>query len=143
MKKYYLIKIFYRNKNWFLIWYSDDVDGVVANGNRISIFENIDQVVGFAKDNGIVLEEGLTILNIIDITNLTEKTRNVMLSYNCKELFDIWNILGDIAMSTNDKFIGNSDDEVTRDVYEKLFYGSNLRIINRDMEEYHPMFDED
>lgn len=145
MKKYYLVKMFYSNKDLFSIWYAndDDADGFIVHKNRISVFKSSQEAISFAKNSGLVLEQGITTFDIIDIINIIEKIKNVMLSENCHELFDIWNIFGDIAKSTNEKFIGNSDDELTRDVYEKLFYGSNLRVITQDMEEYHPMFDEE
>ena len=85
----------------------------------------------------------MAIFNIVDIDNLIDKINNVTESGICKELLDIWNILGDMAKSTGAMFRGNFDDELTRDVYEKLFYGSNLRVINQGMEEYHPIFDEE
>jgi len=144
MKKYYMLRFFYLNKNLFLIWYNDEeVDGFITNESKIIIFDNITDATNYAKENAIFLEQGITTFNIVDIDNLSDKIKNVVVSENCHELFDIWNILGDMAKSTNTMFSGNSDDELTRNIYEKLFYGSNLKVIVQDMGEYHPIFDEE
>jgi hypothetical protein len=130
----------YLARELFLIWYSDDIDGFVVNGNKILNFNSREDAIRFAEKNKIELNESIT---VFDFANMDSKITNTHVSENCRVLFDIWNLFGDISNSTNQNFIGNSDDEVTRVVYEKLFYGINLKVITKDMDEYHPKLDEE
>jgi hypothetical protein len=143
LKTYYLVKISYLTRELFLIWYSDDIDGFVVKENKIVSFNSSEDATSFAAKSKIELNESITNYDIFDFTNIDNKITNTHVSENCRDLFDIWNLFGDIANSTNQNFIGNSDDEVTRAVYEKLFYGINLRVITKDMDEYHPKLDEE
>ena len=137
-RKYYLIKIFYQSQNLFLIWYADDEDGFVMSENRILVFKNIYDAFSFSGDIGIALEQVVANFDIINIADLTKKIKNTMSPENCRELLDMWNLFGDMALCLKTFFVGNSDDELIRDVYEKLFYGSNIKVIMKNMGEYHP-----
>ena len=46
-----------------------------------------------------------------------------------------------IEKKLNEEFIGDYNDEEIIDIYNKLFYGSNLELLKN--EEYHPSFNVD
>lgn len=52
----------------------------------------------------------------------------------------MWNIINDVYYSINKEFIGNSSEYNI--VYDKLFYGNNLPVINHTREKYNPIFSE-
>ena len=49
MRKYYLMRIIYKNKRLFVIWYGDEEDGFVIKSNRLLTFESIGDAKTFAE----------------------------------------------------------------------------------------------
>ena len=139
MRKYYLIKIIYKNKRLYVIWYGDEEDGFVVEYNRLVTFESIDDAKFFAERNHILLEEGISIYVFSDAIELNDQIND---SEKCGMIINIWNFFSDLAKTLNEEFIGDSDQEQILKIYEKLFYGCNLKAINQGKEEYHPSFDE-
>ena len=54
---------------------------------------------------------------------------------------DTWHLFSDLSKSLNEEFVGDYNDEEIVDIYNKLFYGSNLKLLKN--EEYHPSFNVD
>lgn len=139
MRKYYLIRLIYKNKNMFAIWYSDDEDGFVVEGHRLVTFESIDDAKVFAEKRHILLESEIA---IYDFSNVIELIGQIDDSKNCRTIINMWNLLSDLAKTLNEEFMGDSDQEQILDIYNKLFYGSNLKVISQGNEEYYPSFDD-
>ena len=139
MRKYYLMKIIYENKRLFVIWYSDNEDGFVVEGHRLVTFESIDDVKLFAEKNHILLE---TEISTYDFSNVIELIDQINDSKKCCTIINLWHFFSDLAKTLNEEFIGDSDQEQILEIYEKLFYGSNLKAVNQGKEKYHPRFDE-
>ena len=137
MKKYYLIKVIYRNREFFLIWYSDIEDTFLLHEQKLLMFKNLKDIKIFAEKQGFLLEEEIT---VYDFSNIIDLINHVELSENCCTLFAAWNFFSDLAKSINEEFVGDSDEELILNIYDKLFYGCNLKALKRD-EEYHPKFD--
>ncbi len=144
MRDYYLIRIIYKDIDVYLIWYcSDDEDGVLVHEERLLTFANVEEAKSFAEEQEWLLNEGIS---LYDLSNITELIDKIELSENCHELINIWNMLSDIAKLINGEFIGvigDMDEGITLDIYGKLFYGSNLRVLSVGDEEYHPTFDDE
>lgn len=137
MKKYYLIRVIYENRDCFLIWYSDIEDAFLVYEQKLLMFKNLNDVKRFAEKQVFLLEEEIT---VYDFSNIIDLINHIELSQNCHKLFDAWNFFSDLAKALNKVFIGDSEEEFIMDIYDKLFYGSNLKVLKRD-EEYHPTFD--
>ncbi len=60
-------------------------------------------------------------------------------SDDCKMIIDLWNLYSDISSFLNIEYVGNLQDDLTIKVYDKLVYGSNIKLLKHD--EYHPSFD--
>lgn len=135
--KYYLIKVIYENRDCFLIWYSDDEDGFYCSGQKLVMFPTLNEIKEFAGRHGIFLETEIT---EYDFTNIMDCINNIELSENCHTLLAAWNFFSDFAKTINGEFIGDSEEKIIWDIYQKLFYGSNLKVLKKD-EEYHPAFD--
>lgn len=137
MKKYYLVRVIYKNRDFFLIWYSDIEDAFLLFEQKILIFQNINDVKKIVEKQNLLLEEEIT---VYDLSNIIDLINHIELSENCHTLFNAWNFFGDLAKALNKVFIGDSEEELIMDIYDKLFYGSNLKELKND-DEYHPTFD--
>jgi hypothetical protein len=134
----------FKGKTIFFIWYTGEeatADGFITAEHKIVVFNQMLSAENFAKNHMIQLEQDVTTYHIVDIDNLVDKINNLHIAENCRLLLKTWNIVSDMAKSIGTKYIGDSDDELTRGIYEKLFYGSNLSVITQQMEQYHPTFD--
>ena len=135
MTKYYLTKIIYNGLTYFLIWYSNDEDGFLLFNQRLLYFFSVEEANIFAEKEHIIFEKGITVFNLSKIVELID---NVEISQNCRILIDIWHLFSDLSKSLNREFVGDFNDEEIIDIYNKLFYGSNLELLKN--EEYHPSF---
>lgn len=134
----YLTKLIYKNKNVFLIWYSDEEDGFLLFQQKLLMFQNYNDVKAFVTEQGIYLEDEMA---IIDLSKINDSINNIYLSENCSNLINIWNFFGDLANSLNEDFVGNHEEGLVIDIYHKLFYGSNLTLLRN--EEYHPILSDE
>ena len=137
MKKYYLIKVIYENKDFFLIWYSDMEDVFLLLNQKKLIFKNLNDVKKFIEKQDFLLEEEIT---VYDFSNIIDLINHIELTESCHTLFNAWNFFSDLAKTLNEVFIGDSEEELIMDIYDKLFYGCNLKELKID-EEFHPTFD--
>ena len=135
MTKYYLTKIIYNGLTYFLIWYSNDEDGFLLFNQRLLFFLSVEEANIFANKEQIIFEKGIT---VFDLSKITEAINNVEISQNCRTLIDTWHLFSDLSRSLNEEFVGDCNDEEMIDIYNKLFYGSNFKLLKN--EEYHPSF---
>ena len=135
MAKYYLTKIIYNGLTYFLIWYSNDEDGFLLFNQRLVIFFSVEEANIFADKEHIIFEKGITVFNL---SKIIELINNVEISQNCRNLIDAWHLFSDLSKSLNKEFVGDYNDKEIIDIYNKLFYGSNLKLLKN--EEYHPSF---
>lgn len=139
-RKYYPVKIVYKDKETFAIWYGGDEDGFLTDRKKLLIFERMDEVKIFSQKRNISLEKEVGLYNFTGLTALICKTDS---SENCRALIDAWNFFGDLAGSLEEEFKGDSEEEQIRNIYDKLFWGSNLQAVKGENEEYHPDFCDD
>lgn len=138
MMKYYLVKIIYKGINYFLIWYSGEEDGFLLFNQRLLYFPSVKEADIFADKEQILFETEISVFNL---SNISELINNVESSQNCQILIDTWHFFSDLSKTLNEEFIGDFNEEETIDIYNKLFYGCNLKLLKN--EEYHPSFNED
>ena len=138
MTKYYLTKIIYNGLTYFLIWYSNDEDGFLLFNQRLLIFFSVEEANIFADKEHIIFEKGITVFNL---SKIIELINNVEISQNSRILIDAWHLFSDLSKSLNKDFVGDYNDEEIIDIYNKLFYGSNLKLLKN--KEYHPSFNVD
>ncbi|BDF04422.1 hypothetical protein [[Clostridium] hylemonae] len=138
MKDYYPIKILRHEKVYFCIWYTNDVDGILLEKNKIKSFSNYDNLKNYCEENKIKIKEDISTYNLDEVLEwLSSRKQEV----DCKIILDLWNLISDLAKSSDEYFYG--DDDETLHISEKLFYGNNLPAINRDGPEYYPKWDDD
>lgn len=135
--KYYLTKIIYDSKKYFLVWYSGKKDGFLVSGQRLFVFSSVEDADSFARKEKISFEAEEITYDFSDIPRLTGKEES---PENCRIFIDTWNFFSDLSKSLNEQFIGNFGDETTNTIYNKLVYGCNLKPLRT--KEYHPAFDD-
>jgi len=137
VRQYFLIKVSYKNREAFLIWYCNNKEGVLLHKQRLLMFESVSEAKLFAEKKGISLDMEVAEYNLSAITELIDR---VGLTESCNELLNAWNLFSDIANSLGEEFSGDSDEELTSDIYHMLFHGCN--ILSEAYGEFHPIFDD-
>jgi len=102
------------------------------------MFESVNEAMLFAEKKGKTLDGEVAEYNLSAITGLVDR---VSRTESCNELLNVWNLFSDIANSLGEEFSGDSDEELTRDIYNMLFHGCN--ILSDIYGEFHPIFDEE
>jgi len=138
MREYSVVKVVYKDKETFLIWYLDDEDGFLSLEQKLLMFKSDDEARVFAKEKSVELDEETT---VFDLSHILEQTNRVELSENCSELIDAWNLFSDIAKTIGEEFSGDIDEGLTNDIYHMLISGCNIKALKH--EEYHPVFDDE
>jgi hypothetical protein len=121
-----------------LIWYTNDNDGVVLDEERLSLFTDRDGATSYAEKQEISLEADEY---TYDLTNMPSLIAGIESPDNCRALIDAWHLFSDVAGSLSVPFLGDSNDGVIIDIYNKLFYGINMPILKNEV--YRPDFDEE
>ncbi|MCI9323412.1 MAG: hypothetical protein HFH81_09180 [Lachnospiraceae bacterium] len=127
--KYYLIKTERIKKVNFVIWYTGDDDGFLLLDDRLLVFSNEEEANAFAQEKSIFFEKGVV---IFDFTDILELIFNIESSKNCRILINAWNFFSDLSRSVNVKFIGDKNEDIILDIYNKIIYGCNLEILKND-----------
>ncbi len=68
-REYYVCQYKLKNKNCYLIWYSDDIDGVYKNSDEVIFaFNSKFQLTKYADEEGGVINENSSSLHDLDMT---------------------------------------------------------------------------
>lgn len=121
----------------YLIWYTNDVDGVCLRNGKIPVFTEPSALMKYAASNGIKMqaeEPGLHDLDVVVrwLQNPTGKT------VECPSFNAAWNLFADVSRSAKCDF--DQDQTRTKKVYEKLFCGLNLPSVTPEGKEYEPIW---
>lgn len=119
--------LIFKNTRAYLLWV--DYEFFENSYGKIKMFQDEDSAQEFCKNKyemtTDVWEEDFNDLNIQDCSHCLEK----------------WNIIGDLAKTIKEDFIGNHDDYTT--LYRKFVYGSNIPALKTSGKTYVPTFDEE
>ena len=141
MREYYYIKIEFEGNRSYTLWYSDDEDGVLTEKSKITSFSTLSELKEYTIVNKLYTpNDSVTEYDFDIINKWAEKPSELIDSKMC---IDYWNIFTDISKSIGIPFIGNFDTGITIDIYNKLFYGSNVSAIRCDGEMYQPEWSEE
>ncbi len=135
--KYYLTKVICEDKSCFLVWYGGHKDGFLVSGKRLLAFSSAEEADGFARKEKISFEAEEITYDFSGFPRLTGKEEP---SEKCRIFIDAWNFFSDLSKSLDESFLGDSGDEITNTIYNKLFHGCNLEALKT--KEYHPVFDD-
>lgn len=133
---YYFVKFIYQKRELFFVWITDDEDLFLLEDGELKCFFDLDELYLYCKNNDIPIQEGFT---DYDMDELFCVLRERKFAKNCALLLNFWNIFSDLAQSVGKKFCG--DDKEYSYIYQKLFFGNNLRAINKGRKNYIPVFE--
>lgn len=120
---YYTICLDFKFYQWYIIWISDEVDGVlVDDDHKIIVFKTEAGLTLFWQENIKNADIEITTYNLYKIQHWLSDPYS---GFDCNEFLNLWNLFTDIAESTKLQFIGDVKNEIRNSVYEKLFNGSD------------------
>jgi hypothetical protein len=135
---YYPVKFALGLKETYSLWYSNKNDGFLVNQNKLLSFKSMNELQKYSKEKSINLQDGLTVVILDAVINWLEGEQKEI-DY---ELFlNFWNIIADLAYSVDEEFYGDKDENGVLNIYNKLFYGSNLPAVNTGKEHFVPEWD--
>lgn len=120
----------------FLLWVSDDraLDRVLADAGQVISFTDEESAREYALAEHLPLapHEECHLHDLDSAVNWLAADGRA----DCRLLLDIWNLAGDVARSVSEAFEdrGGALDEI----YDKLFFGSNLPSMTPPGERYQP-----
>jgi hypothetical protein len=133
----------------YLIWYGDDVDGVVIDSEtgQIVVFSNPSCLRNYAENLGMQLaNEDLSLYNLDTIQSWLKTPTNK--TVDCVSFLNTWNLFADVAASISDSNF-DSDSfanglkpyrQKTNKIYNKLFWGNNLPTVTSPSKHYEPIW---
>ena len=123
-KIYYIIKFEYYSEEKWALWFTSDKDGVITENGKIYCFDSERSLKIYCRKMNINSEEEVEEYRIDEI----EKWVNTeSIEVDCRMILEFWNIV----------------DDISERIYEKLFYGNNLKSINTSGREYVPKWSDE
>jgi hypothetical protein len=134
--QYYILWYRLDGGDSFLIWYSDEEDRVLVDADGfVPSFKDRASLLGYAAGLNIRVDvEGPKLLNLDVLRGWLERENDGLIdpdSFN-----DAWNLFADLSRSIGGDFDPNG--ELTRKIYDKLFWGCNLPVVTPEGGQYHP-----
>lgn len=138
-RQYYAYGYKFDSSKRFLIWYSDEKDGVFTDtSGMIPSFQTVAEAADFSIKQEIEVDlESPAILDLDKIINWMNAEYDGQMDRNL--FFEAWNLFDDISRSTDGNF--DSDKEKTNKIFDKLFWGCNLPSMTPEGEHYQPEWD--
>lgn len=133
--KYYKLWYFITGNNRYLIWYSNEQDGVFVDAKgKVPSFASVENLLSYAETRGIIVELEEPHLHNLDLLVRWLKKPDAK-SVSCNEFNNAWNLFSDVSASINGNF--DSDKKLTQKIYDKLFWGCNLPAVTPEGKQYH------
>jgi hypothetical protein len=119
----------------FVVWYSDDVDGLLLDeSGLIATFPNPGVVKAYAATLGLALVEGAPVAYDFDRVAAWVAEPGAA-GIDCDDMLGAWNMLADTAHSLSCKLF---EPRGAKAVYDKLFWGNHLEVVTPPGERYEP-----
>ena len=137
-KIYYIIKFEYYSEEKWALWYTSDKDGVITENGKIYCFDSERSLKIYCKKMNINFEEEVTEYRIDEIERWVNAK---VIEVDCQMILKFWNIVDDISESVKKSIYKRTD--ISERIYEKVFYGNNLKSINTSGREYVPKWSDE
>jgi hypothetical protein len=135
---HYVCEFHLDGRRQFVVWYTDDVDGLIRTGDKIAGFASEAEARAFCVANAISLRTGPPELYDFDaITAWCDDP--VTDAIDCKVFLNAWNMLGDArGPSHGMPSLFKTSDGRANKIYDKLFFGNNWPAVTPPGEHYDP-----
>ena len=135
-REYYILWYRLDGIDSYLIWYSDERDGVFVDASGvIPSFRDVDRLLSYAEKRGISVNSEKPILHNLDVLEEWLRAKDAE-KIECNSFNSAWNLFADISRSINGSF--DRSQKLTQKIYNKLFWGCNLPSVTPEGEQYHP-----
>jgi hypothetical protein len=136
-RKYYICWYCLDSQHRFLIWYSNDKDGVLAEHGKVPSFSSQEELFRYALTHLIDIQAEQPFLHDLDKVARWLDGPSAD-SIDCQAFSAAWNLFADVSSSVGDNF--DSDPKLTQKVYDKIFYGLNLPAVTPEDKLYEPVW---
>ena len=141
-REYFACAFRYAGLDQYLLWYSDDPDGVhLESAGYVPTFDSIDQLSSYARIHDVAplnMEE--PVLHDLDSVDRFTRTSS-SLHVDCNETLSAWNLFGDFARSVGPSgSLFLDQDRAADQLYDKVFFGCNLPAMTPEGQEYLPIW---
>lgn len=135
--QYYIIEFIWKLDSYYAIWQTDENDVFICKNNKVIFWRDLKELrIYFESNYNDLLENEIVTYNLDSIQDWCKATTN---DIDCDLILNMWNIFKDAASSTKEQFLG--DSEILNSLYDKIFYGNNLKTINSSDKLFTPIFD--
>jgi hypothetical protein len=143
-KTYYRLLYRLDGTDRFLIWFSNEEDGVFTEApGRVLSFATEASLLSFARRHNLPMDLEEPILHDLDTVQrwLDDPQTDAV---DCEKTLAAWNLFIDVASSVpveGAAFV-RADSEL-RPIYEQVFWGNNLQAVTPEEEHYGPVWTEE
>lgn len=125
----------------YLIWFANESDGIVTDADGTAVcFRDQASLQVYARSNQMSVDNSEPILHdLVLVARWLGDLQSV--EVNCGVFLSAWNLFADLASSVNGQF--DADRGRTKDIYDKLFWGSNIAAITAPGDHFDPTWDDD
>src|SRR5665647_2675431 len=122
MRAYFPFTFIAENIKYCCIWYSDDEDGFVTEATKLKSFANMNELISYVVTHNLKIAEETSVFFVDGFTHwLKEQTE-----FDCGEFLMFWNVITDLARSSEIIFYGDKNTTIINAIYDKLYIGSQL-----------------
>jgi hypothetical protein len=141
-RKYYLCELLLDRRRLYVVWYSDEVDGLVRlKDGKIASFADERQVRAFCRENGLSLM--LEPPAVYDFDKVATWCGSPAAgSIEPTAFLNAWNMLEDARGSRLDVHLNDISSKRAGKIYDKLFFANNLPAVTPRGASYEPIWSE-
>lgn len=112
-----------------MIWFSDDLDGLVVDSStaKVLAFKNKEVLINLAQKNNLVIQDEEPVLH--DLDYVQDWIISGAIDVDCQKALIAWNLFTDVVTTLNLEFKGNKKNRIRNKIYDKLFFGSNIPTV--------------
>lgn len=138
-REYYRIHCTLAGQAHYLIWYSNDPDGLIVNQRgQVMDFPNVSDLDAFGLENHLSIHEGMTPFDLDLIANWVERPAEAQI--DCERFLNAWNLFGDLAASVGEAGQAFTEFDDCVETYDKLFHGNNVPALTSPGKEFTPQW---
>jgi hypothetical protein len=129
----------WHGRRTFFIWLSNHDRVVLDSAGSIRLFDSLESLSHFVLAEGMTLSEEAS--SFWDFDSVLAWCSDPRPPIDCSHLLNAWNMLADIHASrgTTNDLLSNADQR-GRAIYEKLFWGCNLRAVTPEGQKFEPLW---
>jgi|WetSurMetagenome_2_1015567.scaffolds.fasta_scaffold196556_2 hypothetical protein len=142
VRNYYICQFRLNQKDHFIIWFSDEQDGLLLDHNgKFLAWDTLSLAKAYAKKSGIsICPEPVDVYDFDAISSWCSEPRISLI--HCVHFLNVWNMFSDAASSIGENSIFAAVHKNLKSIYDKLFWGNNLPSLTPEGMSYEPEWSE-